>query len=103
MTLGAAFRLRLRQIEGLVRSLLTLTASDLPAPDRSTLMRRRRTVSIDMAESSRTGPTDDLLDSMALKLDGPGAWAPLREKSRQAWRETPLMAQGARLGGPRSQ
>jgi hypothetical protein len=75
LTLGAAFRLPLRQTEGLVRSLLELMGSELPVPDHTTLARRRRTVSIDMAESPRQGPMDIVLDSTGLKFHGPGEWA----------------------------
>lgn len=52
LTLGAVDRLPLRQTEDFVRSLLTLMGADLPAPDHTTLSRRRRTVSIDMHTSA---------------------------------------------------
>lgn len=66
LALGAAFKLRLRKTEGSVLSLLELMSLTLPVPDLTTLARRRRTVSIDLAESPRQGPTDIVLDSTAL-------------------------------------
>jgi hypothetical protein len=88
LTLGAAFKLRLRQTEGLVRSLLELMGSELPVPDHTTLARRRRTVSIDMAESPRRGPMDIVLDSTGLKFHGPGEWARAKHgEKRRSWRK----------------
>src|SRR5919205_3236337 len=44
LTLRVVFHLGLRQIEGLIGSLLQLLGLDLPVPDHSTLSRRARTL-----------------------------------------------------------
>jgi hypothetical protein len=88
LTLGAAFTLRLRQTEGIVRSLRGLMGEEPPAPAHTTLARRRRIVSIDMANSPRHGPMDIVLDSTGLKFHGPGEWARAKHgEKRRSWRK----------------
>ncbi len=74
LTLGAVYRLRLRQNEGFVRGLFSLMGVGVPIPDHTTLSRRRRTVEVDMHASAHARPTDIVLDSTGLKFYGPGEW-----------------------------
>lgn len=88
LILGAVYRLPLRQTEGFVRSLLYLMDAGIPAPDHTTLSRRRRTVAVDMRVSAHTKPTDIVLDSTRVKFYGAGEWA--RQKygeTRRSWRK----------------
>lgn len=88
LTLGAVYRLPLRQTEGFVGSLLALIGADLPAPDHTTLSRRRRTVAVDMHTSGHRRPTDIVLDSTGLKFYGAGEWARARHgETRRSWRK----------------
>ncbi|MGI4801869.1 MAG: IS5 family transposase [Janthinobacterium lividum] len=88
LTLRAAFRLALRQAEGLIGSILALLGLDLAVPDHSTLSRRAETLEV---ASPRPGsaPVHLLVDSTGLKLCGSGEW--LLEKhgtrTRRSWRK----------------
>ncbi len=75
LTLGAVYRLSLRQTEGIVRSLLDLMCAGVPAPDHTTLSRQCRTFTIDMRVSPHAKPTDIVLDSTGLKFYAAGEWA----------------------------
>jgi transposase len=90
LILRAVFHQPLRQIEGLVGSLLELMGLDLPVPDHSTLSRRSRTLAV--APQAASGPVHLLVDSTGVKLSGPGEW--LVEKHgtqrRRAWRKLHL-------------
>lgn len=87
--LRAAFHLALRQTEGLIGSTLHLLGLDLPVPDHSTLARRARTVTLPSKARPTSGPLHLLVDSIGLKLCGPGEW--LIEKhgtrKRRSWRK----------------
>ncbi|MEM6943021.1 MAG: IS5 family transposase [Pseudomonadota bacterium] len=73
---------------GFVRCLMELLGLELPVPDHSTLVRRRRTVAVDLQAPGRTGPVDLVLDSTALKFFGPGAWARKKHgEKRRSWRK----------------
>jgi len=88
LTLGAVYRLPLRQTEGFVRSLLALMSMDLPTPDHTTLSRRRRTVAVNMHTSAHSRPTDIVLDSTGLKFYGGGEWARAKHgETRRSWRK----------------
>ena len=88
LTLRAVFRLALRQIEGLIASIITLLGLDLVVPDHSTLSRRAGTLEVP-APRSGMAPVHLLVDSTGLKLCGSGEW--LLEKhgtrTRRAWRK----------------
>ena len=88
LTLRAVFRLALRQTEGLIGSILRLLGLDLAVPDHSTLSRRAETLEVPRPCSSSGGPVHLLVDSIGLRLDGPGEW--LIEKHgiwrRRSWR-----------------
>jgi hypothetical protein len=89
LTLRAAFRLALRQSEGLIGSIMEMPQIDLPVPDHTTLS--RRACGLPVCKPPRVG-TDELqliVDSTGLKLRGAGEW--LFEKhgttKRRAWRK----------------
>lgn len=89
LTLRAAFRLPLRQTEGLVGSILHLLGVELAVPDHSTLSRRAKIVRLPVVPASSAGAVDLLVDSTGVKLCGPGEW--LMEKHgtqrRRAWKK----------------
>src|SRR4030095_1292371 len=88
LTLGAVFRLALRQTEGLIGSILQLLGLALAVPDHSTLSRRAETLEVPRP-IPRTGPVHLLVDSTGWRLCGPGEW--LVEKHgtqrRRSWRK----------------
>ena len=80
LTLRAVFRLALRQIEGLVGSILHLLGLDLAVPDHSTLSRRAETLEVPWPRSGRALPVHLRVDRTGLRLCGSGRW--LEEKLR---------------------
>jgi len=74
LTLRAVFRLRLRQSEGLIGSIMRLLAIDLPVPGHSTLSRRACGLSVQSQTRSGTGELHLIIDSTGLKLRGAGEW-----------------------------
>jgi hypothetical protein len=89
LTLRAVFRLALRQMEGLIGSILRLLGLDLAVPDRSTLSRRAETLEIPKPYPSSREPVHLLVDSTGLWLCGPGEWLVEKHgtKRRRAWRK----------------
>ncbi len=93
LTLRAAFRLALRQTEGLIGSVIRLLGLDLAVPDHSTLSRRAETLEVPRPRTSAGAePVHLLVDSTGLKLCGAGEW--LHEKHgtkvRRSWRKLHL-------------
>ncbi len=93
LTLRAAFRLALRQTEGLIGSVIRLLGLDLAVPDHSTLSRRAETLEVPRPRASPGAePMHLLVDSTGLKLCGAGEW--LHEKHgtkvRRSWRKSHL-------------
>ena len=88
LTLRALFRRAFRQTEGLIGSLMRLLQLDLPVPDHTTLSRRAQTLAI-TPRALTIGPLPLLVDSMGLKLSGPGEWLVERHGSqrRRSWRK----------------
>ena len=60
------FRLPLRQVIGLVESLLKLADLDWPVPDFSTLSRRQKTLSVVIPYKGSAGPLHLLIPSQVL-------------------------------------
>jgi hypothetical protein len=89
LTLRAVFRLALRQMEGLIGSILRLLGLDLAVPDHSTLSRRAETLEIPKPYPSSREPVHLLVDSTGLWLCGPGEWLVEKHgtKRRRAWRK----------------
>ncbi len=93
LTLGAVFRLALRQTEGLIGSVICLLGLDLAVPDHSTLSRRAETLEVPRPKPRRDGePLHLLVDSTGLKLCGAGEWLVEKHgtKTRRSWRKLHL-------------
>jgi hypothetical protein len=71
LTPCAVFRRALRQIEGLIGSILQLLGLDLTVPDHSTMSRRAKSLELPRMRSGRR-PMHLLADSTGLRLCGPG-------------------------------
>ena len=92
LMLGCAFRLRLRQTEGLMNSVLALMGLRLPVPDHTTLSRRAKKRPAVRRPGLPEGPLDVLIDSTGLKVFGAGQWLQQKHgaKSRRGWRKLHL-------------
>ena len=102
LTLRMAYRLGLRQTQGLMGSIGTLMGLDIRVPDYSTLSRRANGLSI--AQAVRQGgsvPVHLVVDSTGLKIFGEGEWLAQKHKTRgirRRWRKLHLgldLASGA--------
>ncbi|QTO52675.1 IS5 family transposase [Burkholderia latens] len=92
LMLGSALRMRLRQAEGLLGSVLRLMSLTLPVPDHTTLSRRaKRRPALSVAPLPN-GPLDVLIDSTGLQAYGAGQWLQEKHgvKSRRRWRKLHL-------------
>jgi len=87
-----AFRLGLRQTEGLMASVLTLMDLTISAPDHSTISRRAVTLPVIQPASVPHGPLHLLIDSTGLQVYGAGQWLEAKHgaKSRRRWRKLHL-------------
>ena len=90
--LRMAFKLALRQTEGLMTSVFTLMGLTLSAPDHSTLSRRAVTLPVIRPASGPHGPLHVLIDSTGLQLYGASQWLEAKPgaKSRRMWRKLHL-------------
>jgi IS5 family transposase len=88
LTLRAVFRLALRQIEGLIGSILSLLGLDLAVPDHSTLSRRAETLEMPRPHPG-SRPVHLLVDNTGLQLCGPGEWLVEKHgsRTRRSWRK----------------
>ena len=75
LTLRTAFKLALRQTEGLMASVLTLMGLTLSAPDHSTVSRRAETLPVIQPAHAPQGPLHVLIDSTGLQVYGAGSEA----------------------------
>ena len=92
LTLRALFGLPLRQVTGMVASLLALAGLDWSVPDYSTLCRRRKGLVVAIAHRPGTGALHLLIDSTGIKAAGDGEWCAKKHgpsKPRQ-WRKVHL-------------
>jgi hypothetical protein len=74
LMLRAAVKLALRQIEGLMTSVLSLMGLMISAPDHTTVSRRAATLPVIQATSVPHGPSHVLIDSTGLQVYGAGQW-----------------------------
>jgi hypothetical protein len=92
LMLRLVFNLPLRQAEGFLRSVLSLMALELEAPDHTTLSRRRRCldVKLDCVVSSK--PIHLIVDRTGLSIIGEGEWAAVKHGGRgnRAWKKLHL-------------
>ena len=70
---GKVFHQKLRQTEGLLKSIFKTANIDLPVPDYSTLSKRGGTITIDLAKTHQD-KVILILDSTGLKVYGEGEW-----------------------------
>jgi hypothetical protein len=75
LTLRLIFNLPLRQAEGFLRSILSLMALDLEAPDHTTLSRRSQSLNVDLNRVAGDKPIHLIVDSTGLSIVGEGEWA----------------------------
>ena len=92
LMLRAAFKLALRQTEGLMMSVLSLMGLTISAPDHPTVSRRAVTLRVIQAPSVPRGPLHVLIDSTGLQVYGAGQWLEAKHgaKSRRTWRKLHL-------------
>ena len=83
LMLRTAFKLALRQTEGLITSVLALMGLMLSAPDHSTVSRRSVTLPVIQPASVPQGPLHVLIDSTACKsMERVNGWRPSMVRSR---------------------
>src|SRR3954462_15104463 len=88
----AAFKLPLRQTEGLMASVLTLMDLTISAPDHTTVSRRAVKLPVIRPAPVPHGPLHVLIDSTGLQVYGAGQWLEAKHgaKSRRTWRKLHL-------------
>src|SRR3954469_20016414 len=93
----AAFKLPLRQAEGLMASVLTLMDLTISAPDHTTVSRRAVTLPVIQARVVPPSPLHVLIDSTGLQVYGAGQWLEAKHgaKSRRKWRKLHLAVDAA--------
>lgn len=74
LSLRVLLHLALRQTEGFVRSLLSLSGLNLPIPDYTTLCRRQKDLNVLLPVRSSEKPRHIVIDSTGLKVYGEGEW-----------------------------
>jgi hypothetical protein len=72
LTIEVLFKQPLRQITGMVASLLKMAGLDWAVPDCSTLCRRQKTLAVQIPYRRVDGPLNLLVDSTAIKFLGDG-------------------------------
>jgi hypothetical protein len=90
--LRLVFNLPLRQAEGFLRSVLSLMALDLEAPDHTTVSRRSQQLEIDLRLTAAKGPLHLVVDSTGLSIIGEGEWAAVKHggHGKRAWKKLHL-------------
>jgi hypothetical protein len=89
LTLRLIFKLPLRQTEGFLRSVLSLMALDLEAPDHATLSRCSQRLDVAFHLTSTKKPIHLIVDSAGLSIAGEGEWAAAKYggHGRRGWKE----------------
>ena len=92
-----AFKLALRQTEGLMASVLTLMDLTISAPDHTMVSRRATTLPVIQPAQVPHGPLHVLIDSTGLQVFGAGQWLEAKHglKSRRTWRKLHLAVDAA--------
>jgi hypothetical protein len=98
LMLRAAFKLPLRQTEGLLASILTLMDLTILAPDHTTVSRRAVELPMIQPAQGPHGALHVLVDSTGLQVYGAGQWLEAKHgaKSRRKWRKLHLAVDAAR-------
>ncbi len=89
LMLRMAFKLALRETEGLMMSVLTLMGLTLSAADHSTVSGRAVVLPVIQTAPVPQGPSHLLIDSTGLQVYGAGQWLEAKHgaKSRRTWRK----------------
>src|ERR1700723_4779407 len=97
LMLRTAFKLALRQTEGLMISVLTLMGLTLWAPDHTMVSRPAVTLPVIQPAQVPHGPLHVLIDSTGLQVYGAGQWLEAKHgaKSRRTWRKLHLAVDAA--------
>ena len=92
LMLRTAFKMALRQTEGLMDSVLTLMGLTISAPDHTTVSRRAVGLPVLKSTPAPKGPLHVLIDSTGLEVFGAGQWLEAKHgaKSRRTWRKLHL-------------
>jgi IS5 family transposase len=90
--LRLVFKLPLRQAEGFLRSVLSLMALDLEAPDHTTISRRSQQVDVGLRLTATKGRLHLIVDSTGLSIIGEGEWAAVKHggRGKRAWKKLHL-------------
>lgn len=99
LTLKSLFNLPLRQVTGLVASLIKLAGLDWPVPDYTTLCRRQKTLKVELGGRPSSGGLCLLVDSTGIKMTGEGEWKMRKHGAsyRRQWRKVHLGIDAATL------
>jgi len=97
LMLRTAFKLPLRQTEGLMTSVLTLMDLTISVPDHTTVSRRAVTLPVIQPASVPPGPLPVLIDSTGLQVYGAGQGLEAKHgaTSRRTWRKLHLAVDAA--------
>jgi hypothetical protein len=92
-----AFKLPMRQAEGLMASVLTLMDLTISTPDHTTVSRRAVKLPVIGSVQVPHGPLHVLIDSTGLQVYGAGQWLEAKHgaKSRRKWRKLHLAVDAA--------
>ncbi len=92
LVLRLVFNLPLRQTEGFLRSVLSLMALDLEAPDHTTVSRRSQQVDVGLRLAATKGRLHLIVDSTGLSIIGEGEWAAVKHggRGKRAWKKLHL-------------
>jgi len=92
LMLRTAFKLPLRQTEGLMASVITLMGLTISTPDHTTVSRRAVNLPVLQPVQVPHGPLHVLIDSTGLQVYGAGQWLEAKHgaKSRRKWRKLHL-------------
>lgn len=90
--LKSLFNLPLRQVTGLVASLIKLAGLDWPVPDYTMLCRRQKTFVVELGGRPSSGGLRLLVDSTGIKMTGEGEWKTRKHGAsyRRQWRKVHL-------------
>ena len=90
--LRTAFKMALRQTEGLLDSVLTLMGLTISVPDHTRVSRRAVGLPVTKSKSAPKSPLQVLIDSTGLQVFGTGQWLEAKHgaKSRRSWRKLHL-------------
>lgn len=92
LTMKVLFGLALRQTQGFVQSVLTLSGLDWQAPDYSTMSRREKRLQVQITARPSRGGLHLLVDSTGIKMLGEGEWKTKKHGAeyRRQWRKVHL-------------